>query len=238
MDTLGSRISEAISGSGLNQSEIARRVGVSRQAVNLWIAGTNEPDLATLRKIASLTKRSMAWIVGDKMNRGGPALAQAPRPDLVEVWGQSSVPVIDAKCGAGARGDAAPEDALILESGLTISKDREAGAWSLPTPYLRQVLRVQPDNAFIIEIVGSSMTPALNDGEHVLVDTGDRNPTPPGLFVLWDGFGLVAKQLERIPKTEPLKYLVSSVNKLFKADELTEEEVHIVGRIRWVARRP
>jgi hypothetical protein len=37
----------------------------------------------------------------------------------------------------------------------------------------------------------------------VLVDLGRRAPTPPGVFVLYDGMGLVAKRVEHIPNSDP-----------------------------------
>ena len=36
------------------------------------------------------------------------------------------------------------------------------------------------------------MMPTLHDGDIVLVDLGRRTPTPPGVFVLYDGMGLLA----------------------------------------------
>ena len=47
------------------------------------------------------------------------------------------------------------------------------------------------------------MMPTLHDSDIVLVDLGRRAPTPPGIFVLHDGMGLVAKRLEHIPKAIP-----------------------------------
>jgi phage repressor protein C with HTH and peptisase S24 domain len=44
------------------------------------------------------------------------------------------------------------------------------------------------------------MMRSLHDGDIVLVDLGRRTTTPPGIFVLHDGMGLVAKRLEHVPK--------------------------------------
>ena len=37
----------------------------------------------------------------------------------------------------------------------------------------------------------------------VLVDLGRRAPTPPGIILLHEGMGLVAKRLEHIPNSDP-----------------------------------
>jgi hypothetical protein len=44
----------------------------------------------------------------------------------------------------------------------------------------------------------------------VLVDLGRRSPTPPGIFVLHDGMGLVAKRLEYIPNSDPPRVRIIS----------------------------
>jgi phage repressor protein C with HTH and peptisase S24 domain len=74
------------------------------------------------------------------------------------------------------------------------------------------------------------------DGDIVLVDLGRRSPTPPGIFVLHDGMGLVAKRLEHIPNSDPPRLRIISDNPLYKPYEGSGEEVNVIGRIRWFAR--
>ena len=49
-----------------------------------------------------------------------------------------------------------------------------------------------------MHVEGDSMVPTLQDGDAVLVDMTRQFPSPPGIFVLDDGMGLVAKRLEHI----------------------------------------
>ena len=58
--------------------------------------------------------------------------------------------------------------------------------------------------------------PTLHDGDIVLVDLGRRTPTPPGIFVLHDGMGLVAKRMEHIPNSDPPRVRIISDNPLYK----------------------
>jgi phage repressor protein C with HTH and peptisase S24 domain len=51
--------------------------------------------------------------------------------------------------------------------------------------------RLQP-----FAIIGDSMEPTFRSRDLVVVDTCDTTPSPPGLFVIWDGLGLVAKRVE------------------------------------------
>jgi phage repressor protein C with HTH and peptisase S24 domain len=87
-----------------------------------------------------------------------------------------------------------------------------------------------------MHVEGDSMMPTLHDGDIVLVDLGRRAPTPPGIFVLHDGMGLVAKRLEHIPNSDPPRVRIISDNPLYKPYEGSGDEVNIIGRIRWFAR--
>jgi phage repressor protein C with HTH and peptisase S24 domain len=102
--------------------------------------------------------------------------------------------------------------------------------------WIKQDLRSEPANLRIMHVEGDSMIPTLHDGDIVLVDLGRRAPTPPGIFVLHDGMGLVAKRLEHIPNSDPPRVRIISDNPLYKPYEGSGDEVNIIGRIRWFAR--
>src|SRR5437773_8883956 len=81
-----------------------------------------------------------------------------------------------------------------------------------------------------------AFAPPLHDGDVVLVDLARRSPTPPGIFVLNDGMGLLAKRLEHIPNSDPPRVRIISDNRFYVPYECTSEEINIIGRIRWFAR--
>jgi phage repressor protein C with HTH and peptisase S24 domain len=97
-------------------------------------------------------------------------------------------------------------------------------------------LKADPVRLRIMHVEGDSMMPTLHSGDVVLVDLARRSPTPPGIFVLHDGMGLVAKRLEYIPNNDPPMLRVISDNTFYSPYERTMDEVNIVGRIRWFAR--
>ncbi|HJP55021.1 MAG TPA: S24 family peptidase [Rhodospirillales bacterium] len=97
--------------------------------------------------------------------------------------------------------------------------------------------RVRPDDLRMITIDGDSMYPLLSSGDRILLDTSQRIPVPPGIFVIWDGMGLVAKRVEHVPNSDPPKVIIKSVNPEYDTYERDAEEVHIIGRVVWTARR-
>ena len=94
-----------------------------------------------------------------------------------------------------------------------------------------------PADLRMITIDGDSMEPLLSSGDRILIDVRQRLPVPPGIFVIWDGMGLVAKRIEHVPNSEPPKVVIKSVNSQYDTCERAAEEVHVIGRAVWAARR-
>ena len=109
--------------------------------------------------------------------------------------------------------------------------------WYFPVAWLRHELRARASDLKIISIDGDSMEPVLQSGDKVLIDTSRTAPSPPGIFVLHDGLGLVAKQIEYVPNTEPPSLVIKSANARYQDYERTVDEINIIGRVIWFARR-
>lgn len=84
---------------------------------------------------------------------------------------------------------------------------------------------------------GDSMEPVLSSGDHILIDVSLTVPVPPGIFVIWDGMGLVAKRIEHVPHSEPPRVVLKSLNPEYDSYERLAEEIRVVGRAVWVSRK-
>jgi phage repressor protein C with HTH and peptisase S24 domain len=102
---------------------------------------------------------------------------------------------------------------------------------------IRHEFRARPEDLRLVTIDGDSMEPLLSSGDRILVDTGQRSPVPPGVFVIWDGVGVVSKRVEHIPNSDPPRIVLRSENPLYQTYERSAEEVNIVGRVIWAVRR-
>ena len=109
--------------------------------------------------------------------------------------------------------------------------------WFFPENVIRHELRARTDDLRMITIDGDSMEPLLASGDRIVIDTSQRVPVPPGIFVIWDGMGLVAKRIEHEPNSDPPKVIIKSVNPEYETYEAGADEVHIIGRIIWTSRR-
>ena len=79
------------------------------------------------------------------------------------------------------------------------------------------------------------MEPVLSSGDRIMVDTSQRVPVLPGIFVICDGMGIVAKRIEHILSSDPAKLRIMSVNPDYETYERDAEEVHVIGRVVWSA---
>lgn len=105
--TLGQKLKELRSLKGLTQKELADKLHVSFQTVSKWENGENEPDIATLKELATLFNCSVDYLVGSEQE-GVVANETQPATQTIIVH-QHDVHVC-AKCGKDI-----PEDELVSE---------------------------------------------------------------------------------------------------------------------------
>ena len=110
------------------------------------------------------------------------------------------------------------------------------GALAFPAPLLRRITAAPADGLRLITISGDSMAPTLEHGDMVMVDTNRTSPSPPGIFVLDDGVGLVAKRVDAIPNTAPRMLRLSSDNPAYSNYQRRIDEVRVIGQVVWFAR--
>ena len=133
-----------------------------------------------------------------------------------------AVPMFDVSAAAGG--------------GQTEHDDAAAGALAFPAPLLRRITSAPASGLRLITISGDSMAPTLEHGDMVMVDTNRVGPSPPGIFVLDDGVGLVAKRVDAIPNTSPQLLWLSSDNPAYSNYQRRIDEVRVIGRVVWFAR--
>ena len=105
------------------------------------------------------------------------------------------------------------------------------GEWKIPTNLLSVYTTAATSTLRIITVYGDSMIPDFMPGARVLVDTNDQRPSPPGVFILWDGYGLVLKRLEIIPYSDPGLVRLISTNPHYGCYEQPLADITINGRV-------
>ncbi|QDH17438.1 S24 family peptidase [Swingsia samuiensis] len=102
--------------------------------------------------------------------------------------------------------------------------------WSFPKSLVGAFV-TDPSKLAIIRVAGDSMEPDYVAGDRILVDTGHVIPSPAGVYVLWDGLGVVLKRVEIVMGSDPKRIRIMSINPAYPAYELLLDEVKINGRV-------
>jgi len=166
--------------------------------------------------------------------------------DAAELYALAGVDGSGARA-LGAKGDDSLSGTLKIEEldvrasagdGLTGEGEKIVGAWRVPVEVVRFYSTAPASELRIITVMGDSMEPTLQPGQRLLVDTGDKIPSPPGVFVVWDGLGLVVKRVQVLAHSEPTRVKITSDNPKYEAYERTLAEAYIQGRVigqwRWL----
>lgn len=138
----------------------------------------------------------------------------------------------------GAAAVQVPEQAYRLEILAGQQKLQEAEAvgyardsWIIPANIMTQRTQAPPDQIKIFTVEESVMEPDYRRGEHVLVDLSDLSPSPPGPFIVSDGFGLMLRHCEYVPKSQPIEIKISASSRSFQSQILKLDDFEIVGRV-------
>ncbi|MCB9982591.1 MAG: S24/S26 family peptidase [Rhodospirillales bacterium] len=117
------------------------------------------------------------------------------------------------------------------ETGLA---DGDAGTnsqWVIPAQIISGRTKATPENIKSFEVGDNLMAPEFQRGEHVLVDLSDLSPSPPGAFVVSDGFGTMIRNCERMAGSDPVRVRISALKDSFSTREALEKDAQIIGRV-------
>ena len=217
--SIGDRLKARSRQLGLNARQVAELADINKSFVYDIMRGRSEnPNLEKLDRVARVVKVDRNWL----LHGMGDLEGESP---IIEDPAQAFVAIPSV------------EVTVAMGGGSIISDEIETGKpYHFQRSWILHDLKANPSALRIMHVEGDSMMPTLHSGDVVLVDLDRTSPTPPGIFVLFDGVGLVAKRLEYIPNNDMPKFRVISDNTFYSPYERTADEINIVGRIRWFAR--
>lgn len=216
--SFGDFLRDAMDRAGVTNAQLAAHFGVSSQAISQWRAGATRPSSSRIEQV----REYLVDMIG---SREGIASCAPDLPDLETDPPPSYLPIptFDIRAGAGGGG-------IVDRAFLGSPRYFEAG-------FVTQELRARPEDLCLIEIEGQSMEPLLRHGDTVIVDRRKINIAMEGIFVLFDGDGVVCKWAERVHGSEEPTIRLKSENPRFSDYEVPASICKIVGRVVWFSRR-
>ena len=213
---IGNRLKSEMKKQGFTSTELARRADVLTSFLYDIISGkSSNPSTVKLARVADALGISLTYLVnGSEAN-----LYNIANNDYV---GIRYVTLSDyAKNG----------------DGKNISHKQEIEPHYFSREWIKNNLNADIDDLRILIIDGDSMSPALCHKDIVLIDTKKKTPSPPSIFILFDGFGLTAKRLEYVSEPKNPHVRVISDNQHYSTYECSISDVTIIGRVVWFSRK-
>ena len=175
---------------GGNQSEMARHVGVSPQAVQKWVAGDSEPRGKNLDLAAEFLGVTPAHLKFGIVMDQHPAAA-APMAGLLPVRGVedddpslTQIQKVRIKVQAGI-------------TGFRVEPEHHDGeTMGVPTSWVRSERLVMSD-LYAIVVRGESMEPSLFDGDVIVVNTADKKLVDGAVYAINYEGEVVVKRMTR-----------------------------------------
>jgi phage repressor protein C with HTH and peptisase S24 domain len=224
-EQIGQRLKHAREEAELTQTALADTANVDQSTLAHWERGKTRPSPDKVALMAPALGVSEEWLLygrgkGPRGAAGG--VSDGMRASLEDVQtsgvsGSVSIDELDTRVGAGA--------GQLIDGGVKV------GQWMMPRELMKLATVADEDRVKIVRVVGDSMAPTFSPTDRIMVDTSDRLPSPPGIFVVWDGLGLVVKRIEYIPHSEPATIRITSDNARYAPYERSLEEAHIQGRV-------
>lgn len=231
MSTLGQRIARKREQAGLNQSELARRLSVSPQAVQKWESEVSTPRGKRLDEIAAALNTSVAYLVT------GELLARTDRPESnasilgpIDSW-DDDTPLDDDEVYVPFL----KEVELSAGSGRTVVEQSHKQKLRFGKLTLRKQ-GVQPDDVVCVTVSGNSMEPVLPDKSTVGVDQGSTAVVDGKMYAIDHDGQLRVKTLYRLPGGG---IRMRSFNRdehpdeEYTAQEMSDQNIHIKGKVFW-----
>lgn len=204
------------------QTEIARSSGVSEAGVRAILKKGGTMTLDNAEKLAEAMGTSLAAILNDQDGRPDEWGSWGSPPQLPTLDDFVQIPRYDAGVSAG--------------HGSIIDPHADPlGYYYFEAQWLAALTRAAGDMLAVVKVDGDSMEPTLFDGDWVLVDRSQRRLNRQGIYVIQVGDVIWIKRISLNLKSQTIQ--VISDNSHYPMQELSEEELSVIGRAVWIVGR-
>lgn len=223
--TLGQRIAEARAQAGLNQSQLADRLGLSPQSIQQWEYGKTSPRIKRIEEIAKLLNVTPEWlqfgmIQGEK---AGVTEAVAEITGSFAVTSSARIPFFNVELAAGV--------------GTHIDMEEVSEHINIGNEILERH-NIAPGYVVAATVKGESMSPRLLNGDVVLINTNEKRPVDGKIYAIAVDDDLKVKRLNRCFDGS---WLICSDNKhdpTYRDERVSPpdlDKLRIIGRVFMIA---
>ena len=211
MTSASDRITRLVKSTGESMRALSRKMGLNPVSLSQWANGRYKPSEDGLKALCEYFRVTPAWILygeGDDPQIADNEHASTPRT--------VQIPLYDADASCGTPPNAFGSGNLIcnLEVFPEFARRYAPGA-----------------NISALEMItchGDSMTPTIDDGDVVIVDTSQKTVTADGIYAVRTQFGTFVKRIQLTPTGARL---ISDNRRYDPIDLCEQDSVEIVGKV-------
>jgi phage repressor protein C with HTH and peptisase S24 domain len=196
-------------------ADLARAVGVSDNAIYKWVTGRGNPGMLSLVNLAKAAGVSVEWLA---TGRGQPLKAR-PEVRLEPSANLAKPPTVSPRRPGNKAGLSSPQ----LVDYLNFKPE-----------WLKRIFNTEMQDVALIEVVGDSMSPTIDDGDLVVADTRETRFKSDGIYVIRNGEDLSIKRVQREPDG---KLTIRSDNQAYHTMTIAPNALNFVGRVLWTGGR-
>ena len=241
MKTIADIISQSRRAAGLNQSELARQLGITPQSVQAWESGRAKPRPTMFSRLAEVLRIDSRVLIDSVLLK--------PYEDTGFLTPATDIPA-DELGELNAYRNTIEKETFdrdpvairylqeVLRNELTGETSVEDIDWRSFT-FSRAALEkanVFPRYARCIEVKGNSMEPMLKDGSLVCIDTKDIAVADGMVYALDHAGQLRLRALYRLPGGGLRVRCLNREEYLdeeYDQDEISKQKIRILGRVFW-----
>jgi len=193
---------------------LATAVGVSDNAIYKWLSGRGQPSVTNLVALARAGRVSVEWLAtGAEASQSAQAVTRAVEHGDFIFMPRSKIRFAGAREG-------------VLRSEQVVDTVAFRAEW------IKRTLKAEPRDLILIEVVGDSMAPTVEDSDLILANLAEPRFRQDGIYLLRHDGGLEVKRIQRRPDG---KMLVRSDNPKYEA--MVVASVSVIGRVVWIGGR-
>lgn len=204
----------------ISQAELARRVGVSQQAIQKLASGTAYGS-KHLHKIARELGTSAAYLAGETDNPDEGALPAPRAHDIADQLDAVMIPEVQVGLSMGG--------GSVLEDWPVVQMVPFSRTW------LQELTSSSADQLMVARGEGESMMPTILDRDLVIIDRAQNTPRQQDRIwaLSYGGWGMI-KRLRALPDGT---LQINSDNAAVSPIVAYEGEAQVIGRVVGVVRR-
>jgi len=206
INIIGQRLRLEMKKRGMSSVELGKRADVKTSFLYDVMSGKSaNPSSVLMARVAAALDVSLAYLTGSDASSSGYEFSV---PSLSEGF----VAILPAE-----------KDAKLGNANFHFHKD-----------WIKKTIGTTPNDLRSYTVQSDNMQPTLQVGDSLLIDTTKKHPSPPGMFLLFDGVALVVKRVEFMAQQNKLR--ISCDNAHYSSYDSPAEETAIIGRVVWLSR--